>query len=63
MLIAIAVLHNLNIHQIDVQFAFLNGEINKNIYVEKPERFIVKGQEHKLCKLIKSLYGLKQAPK
>jgi hypothetical protein len=25
-------------------------------------RFVVKGQEDKVCKLIKSLYGLKQAP-
>ena len=27
-----------------------------------PEGFVVKGQEHKVCKLVKSLYGLKQAP-
>jgi hypothetical protein len=25
--------------------------------------FVVKGQEDKVCKLLKSLYGLKQAPK
>ena len=31
--------------------------------MEQPEGFIVKGQEHKVCKLVKSLYGLKQAPK
>ena len=33
------------------------------IYMEQPEGFIVKGQEHKVCKLVKFLYGLKQAPK
>jgi len=27
------------------------------------EGFVVKGHEHKICKLIKSLYGLKQAPR
>ena len=61
MLITIAVLHNLDIHQMDVKTAFLNGKLNEEIYVEQPERFIVKGQEHKVCKLVKSLYGLKQA--
>ena len=43
MLIAIAVLHNLDIHQMDVKTAFLNGELNEEIYMEQPEGFIVKG--------------------
>ena len=63
MLIAIAVLHNLDIHQMDVKTAFLNGELNEEIYMEQPGGFIVMGQEHKVCKLVKSLYGLNQAPK
>ena len=56
MLIAIAVLHNLDIHQMDVKTAFLNGELSEEIYMEQPEGFKVKGQEHKVCKLVKSLY-------
>jgi hypothetical protein len=28
-----------------------------------PKGFVVKGQEKKLCKLIKSLYGMKQEPR
>ena len=63
MLIAIAVLHNLDIHQMNVKTTFLNGELNEEIYMEQPEGFIVKCQEHKMCNLVKSLYGLKQAPK
>lgn len=31
--------------------------------MKQPESYIVHGQEHKVCKLVRSLYGLKQAPK
>ena len=41
----------------DVKTAFLYRELN----MEQPEGFIVKGQEKKVCKLVKSIYGLKQA--
>ena len=47
----------------DVKTAFLNGDLEEEIYMEQPESFVVPGQEHKICILIKSLYGLKQAPK
>ena len=63
MLIAIATVYKLEIHQMDVKTAFLNGDLEEEIYLEQPEGFIVPGQEQKVCQLIKSLYGLKQAPK
>jgi len=63
MIIAIAALRNLEIHQMDVKTAFLNGDLDEEIYMEQPEGFIAPGQEKKVCKLVKSLYGLKQAPK
>ena len=63
MLIALAAVHDLKIHQMDVKTAFLNGELEEEIYMEQPEGFIVPGKEKKVCRLVKSLYGLKQAPK
>ena len=62
-LIALAAVHNLVVHQMDVKTAFLNGDLEEEIYMDQPEGFVVHGQEHKVCKLVKSLYGLKQAPK
>ena len=47
MLIAIASLYNLEIHQIDVKTAFLNGELDEEIYMEQPEGFSVPGKGKK----------------
>ena len=63
LLIAIAAIFDLKIHQMDVKTTFLNGDLEEEIYMDQPEGFVESGQESKVCKLTKSLYGLKQAPK
>ena len=60
-LLALATDYDLEIHQMDVKTAFLNGDLDVDIYMEQPEGFTVTGSEHQVCKLKKSLYGLKQA--
>ena len=62
-LISLAASYGLIIHQMDVKTAFLNGELDEEIYMDQPDGFVVKDQESKVCKLLMPLYGLKQVPK
>ncbi|GJX29612.1 retrovirus-related pol polyprotein from transposon TNT 1-94, partial [Tanacetum coccineum] len=48
MILAIAALRNLEIHQMDVKTAFLNGDLEEEIYMNQPEGFIAPGQEGKI---------------
>lgn len=57
-LLAIAVRFNMHIHQMDVKGAFLNGNLDEEIYIKPLEGFDHGG---KVCKLQKAIYGLKQA--
>ena len=47
----------------NIKTVFLNADLDGEIYMVQPKGFIVNGQEHKLCRLIKPLYVLKQASK
>ncbi|GJW27908.1 zinc finger, CCHC-type containing protein [Tanacetum coccineum] len=63
LLLALATIHNIVIHQMDVKTTFLNGDLDEEVYMKQPKGFIMTGNEHKVCKLVKSLYELKQTPK
>lgn len=59
----LAASHGLHVYQMNVKIAFVNGELEEEIYMEQPDGFVITRQEDKVCRLLKSLYGLKQAPK
>ena len=61
LLLALAALEDWHIHQMDVKSAFLNGELEEEIFMEQPKGFVVAGQEARVCRLKKAIYGLKQA--
>ena len=62
-LFALTSVHNLFVHQMYVKMAFLNGDLNEEVYMEQLKGLFLKGNETKVCKHFTSLYGLKQAPK
>lgn len=53
--------NNLQIDQMDVETAFLNGQIISEVYVDQPEGY--RKGTNKVYKLLKSLYGLKESPR
>ena len=61
--VGLAVRHGLKLHQLDITTAFLNGELEEEVYMHQPEGFVADGQEDLVCKLKRSIYGLKQSPR
>ena len=60
-IMALVAHYDLELHQMDVKTAFLNGDLEEEVYMDQPEGFISTGKENLVCKLKKSIYGLKQA--
>ena len=60
-LLALANEHDLEIHQMDVKTAFLNGSLDCEIFMSQPEGFVDPDKPSHVCKLKKSIYGLKQS--
>ena len=60
-ILSIANAMSMEIHQMDVKTAFLNGNLDEEIYIKQPKGFVDTKNPDYVCKLQKSLYGLKQA--
>ena len=59
-LTALASIHGLYIHQLDVKTTFLNGDLQEKIHMKQLDCFVLLGNEKTLRKLVNTLYGLKQ---
>lgn len=62
-LLALSGKNGWKVHHLDVKYAFLNGELEEEVYVTQPEGFVMEDQPEKAYKLSKALYGLRQAPR
>jgi hypothetical protein len=62
-ILALAAKMKWKLHQMDVKTAFLNGNIEEEVYIEQPKGFEVEDNKSHVCRLKKELYGLKQAPR
>ncbi|GJZ08491.1 zinc finger, CCHC-type containing protein [Tanacetum coccineum] len=56
LLLALAAIHNLVIHQMDVKTSFLNGDLLKEVYMKQPEGFVMPGNKHKGIVITQSYY-------
>ncbi|GJV53620.1 retrovirus-related pol polyprotein from transposon TNT 1-94 [Tanacetum coccineum] len=61
--IANAATKNMIIYQMDVKTAFLNGDLQEEVFVSQPEGFEDQENPTHVYRLKKALYGLKQAPR
>nr|PNR45190.1 hypothetical protein PHYPA_014961 [Physcomitrium patens] len=62
LILALAVQLDLQVYQMDVKTAFLNGSLQVEIYMKIPES-VSPPQPGMVCRLHKTIYGLKQSPR
>lgn len=63
--IALAAIEDMELESVDISTAFLNGEIDAEVFMTKPEGVEIPGFEGPewVLQLLKGLYGIKQGPR
>lgn len=64
LLLAIVAIRHWTLHQLDINNAFLHGDLEEEVYMEKPPGFVAHGESLNIvCRLHMSLYGIKKSPR
>lgn len=63
LVLSVATTKSWSIKQLDVNNAFLQGELTEEIYMTQPPGFVDQDRPSFVCPLRKPSYGLKQAPR
>lgn len=59
-ILALVAHFDLELQQMDMKIAFLNGDLKEEVYMKRPKGFSFSNGEHLICKLKIFIYGLKQ---
>ena len=62
-MLAYLVYKGFKVYKMDVKYAFVNGKLEEEVYIEHPNGFFDLEKSNMVCRLQKALYGLKQAPR
>ncbi|KAG8489332.1 hypothetical protein CXB51_017400 [Gossypium anomalum] len=64
-ILSIAVTKGWSLRQVDINNAFLNGDLTDEVFMQQPPGYVQSGpnSEQLVCRLTKALYGLRQAPR
>jgi len=62
-ILAMTAANRWELHQMDVKTAFLNGDLDEEVYMEQPDGYADPTYPDKVCRLLQALYGLKRTPK